>query len=362
MGRSAPTLIAQSLWDGHRLLYVRRLAESLRAIGETPIVLLDPEAKASAEFARHLRPCRAGVTVVFGAADSVAAVAAVARAHGAGHVVLPDGDAYLPDLALHGWRGGSTLSVLIMRPGGQSPRPALRLCQSLVKRALRWTVRRRGIRVFALVSSLRRDLRSTELRDPIDLAGPVDTVPFGPDLDPGRYWFAVLGAVTLRKNLHLIAEALEHIDPARTGLLVAGVCDDDALAAAEDALARYRARGGAVLMEDRLLSDGEFRSATCDVDCVLVLHSNEGPSGVLVQAVLAGTRVIAGGAQSLRRDVAMCPESAGWVPLDVGRLAIAMNAAMRAERPRPLTLPAGGSLERLLVEGSRVSGAATPAP
>jgi hypothetical protein len=88
-----------------------------------------------------------------------------------------------------------------------------------------------------------------------------------------------------------------------------------------------------VVVVDRMLEDVELDSAIAAVDCVVLAHSNEGPSGIFGKAVMSGTRLIASGASSLRQDAQAVATHATWTPLSADAIARAMGDAAAADRP-----------------------------
>jgi hypothetical protein len=147
------------------------------------------------------------------------------------------------------------------------------------------------------------------------------------------YWFAVLGAISDRKNIGLVLESLIKLADPRLALLVAGACDLHTLSRLKLAIGAYRERGGSVVIVDRLLADWEFDAAVAATDCIVVAHSNEGPSGLLGKAVAAGTRVVAAGAMSLKRDAEAAPEIAQWSELEVDSVSVLLESAAQRSEP-----------------------------
>jgi hypothetical protein len=176
-------------------------------------------------------------------------------------------------------------------------------------------------------------------RDPVTLSGDdrsVADLSEAWSIGQDRYWFGILGAISLRKNLTVVADALSGINNAPLGLLIAGRCDPEALESAKEALQRLEASGAHVRIVDRILDEVELDSAVKLVDAVVLAHSNEGPSGLLGKAAAAGTRIVAAGAKSLRVDAAMIPSIASWSPLQLDSLSRAFEDAL--QRPRPSAL------------------------
>jgi hypothetical protein len=95
--------------------------------------------------------------------------------------------------------------------------------------------------------------------------------------------------------------------------------------------------GQRVLIIDRVLSESELNSLTSQADCLVLAHSNEGPSGLLLRGVEAGSRIVCAGAESLRRD-AQRMKGARWVPLEVENLTRALSEAVEEDPPTPRAL------------------------
>ena len=145
----------------------------------------------------------------------------------------------------------------------------------------------------------------------------------------------MLGNITDRKNLPMVAEAVARVaEHASVGLLIAGKVEAEELARARPALDRIEAVG-IVRVVDRMLEEDELDAAVALVDCLVLAHSNEGPSGLLAKAAATGTLVLTAGARSLRADARRIPTIAAWTPLDVDRIAAALATVPGRRRPRP---------------------------
>ncbi|MFC7926854.1 glycosyltransferase [Microbacterium laevaniformans] len=146
---------------------------------------------------------------------------------------------------------------------------------------------------------------------------------------PPTKWAAVVGSITPRKNLHLVAKAIEKAED--VGLIVAGRISDDAEKLARDSLNSLKASGRLIEM-NRELSDSQLDSIIAEADCVVVAHSNEGPSGIVAKAAFCGTPLVLSGAKSLRRDASALGTSAVWCPLTEDSLAVSIEAQVRSIR------------------------------
>ncbi|QIS39201.1 glycosyltransferase family 4 protein [Clavibacter capsici] len=328
--------------DGHRFYYVRLLAEAIVAEGRRAVLVTRAGERDSPQAAEFLDGLPSGFSVVEVPRADVASATRVARSTGAHRIVIPDGDLHLVHLLTRRGRRLPHVTALVMREPvvgrGQAPEALARQAMKLATMTL--AALRPSTRITVLKSSVWAGRsRFPVAQDPVTLAaGPQDVadVRAGWDLEPDRRWFAVVGAISSRKNLPLVAEAFARVAGDGTGLLVGGRIVEDQLAEAEPHLAEARRRGAHVVVVDRMLEDVELDAAIAAVDCVVLAHSNEGPSGILGKAVVSGTRLIVSGASSLRRDAQAIPDHATWTPLEVDALADAMEHAVAAVGPAPV--------------------------
>ena len=116
------------------------------------------------------------------------------------------------------------------------------------------------------------------------------------------------------------------------GLLIAGKIDPVLRPEIESAAAASVDSGRPVVIIDRILSDVELDAAVAAVNCLMLAHSNEGPSGLLGKAACGGTRVIAAGAKSLKSDIEELPELGDWTELNEESLGAAMQASLPLRR------------------------------
>lgn len=332
-------LIVEPNPDGHRLYYVSLLVHWCRAGGHDVSIVTTPRATTSPEWTIHLDGQLTPDAVVVRSEPwfTFENLAGHARS-AAGLTVIPDGDRFLPSVALRGWPRGRRLSVLAMRPDAQPGRSrVVRLVRGAAKKGLIAAAGvRRGVRAFALRSPL--STRRPPLRwvaDPVTLRSDDETVAglrrrleaAGAD-----YWIGVFGAISARKHLHVIAEALAEVPG--VGLLVAGEVDAEARELARPAFAKLDAAARPHVELAPPLDEATFDSAICAVDCVVVAHSNEGSSGVAAKAAVAGRRLVLAGARSLRRDAESLGDQAAWVPIGVESIASAVARAATTPQPR----------------------------
>jgi hypothetical protein len=353
-------LIAQPNMGGHRFNYCRILVQHAARAGRQVTILTT---SSGAETFRQLAPEAAGsveFATLSSEAMSLADLAHVARSMaGVGLVLVPDGDRLAGELAVRGgWRGPGMLRLLIMRPSAQPGR--LRALRTILRRCifLFWHLLPR-VELVLLRSAVRPTLGLLpRVADPIELMATPETISRlrqSNDITHSRYWFTIAGALDERKNVLLVMSALELAtgDSLRPlGLILSGVQTQRLrMDLASDGTAHaYR-----LVVDDRHLSQDELDSYILLSDAVVLAHSNEGPSGILGKAVAAGTRVLASGASSLRRDCLAIGPSATWCPLDKDHLAHLLANASRCDRPAPTTQVAGPDVfcDRLL----RIGGA-----
>ena len=337
-------LVVEPNPTGHRLNFVRLIVERATALGRDVKVALAPDAESTEEYAEHVGDLRLGPALPAVSHD-LAELRELASQSGAAWVVVPDGDAVALALGRGGrWPKAAGLSVLVMRATAQPGRSAaMDLVRRLVRRSLLLAAAARPRVRVAVLSSGWRAPRSLipMVGDPISLSVGPDTrahVRERHGLEPGRYWFGILGVVDGRKNVALVAEALLRVGRP-VGLVVAGKVEPAVLRSLHQMAPDLSTMDVRVVVVDRMLTAAELDEYVLACDCLVLAHSNEGPSGLFGKALLAGTRVVAAGSRWLRADAAAVPDHASWSPCAVAPLAAAMARAIDAPRPRSWELP-----------------------
>ena len=338
------TLIVEPNPDGHRLFFVRLLVERAIDQGREFRVALGPGAQKTDEYAVHLSGLPLG-SILTASSKSLEELNSLALKSSADLVVVPDGDAVALSLGTGArWRNPARLSLLVIRATAQDGRrPVVTLLRKFIRKCLLLTAAARPrVRITVLRSSWRTTrsaLRS--VGDPVLLSvSPHDR----PDirtalgLAENRYWYAVLGAVSERKNVAMVAKALIEQPCRPVGLLVAGRIQPSELTKLHELEPHLVKADIELKIVDRLLTDTELDAIVTAADCLVLAHSNEGPSALFGKALIAGTRVLTAGARSLRADAYRLPGHASWVPLDSGSIAAGMVDAFSAERPQPVRL------------------------
>lgn len=320
---------------GHRLYYTRILVSSLAATGARVEIVTSDAAVQTAEWDIHLGDLDGIPVRTLDPSSSLTALGIDSDLHSAHKTLIPDGDRFLIDAALGRWRANGTVSLLAMRPESQSGSGLRPMLWGLAKKFLIFLAdKRKNVRAAALKSPLvRRRFPIRWISDPVTLLCSEDDVRAArSDLESGgaHFWVGVFGAITPRKNLHLIADAI--LDVPGAALLIAGSLDDASRDLSSDALERLTGAGREVRFRTAL-KDVEFDALIASVDCVVAAHSNEGPSGVVGKAHAAGRPLVLAGARTLRDDAQAIGDWAAWSELESS--AIARNIRAFAARPAP---------------------------
>jgi glycosyltransferase involved in cell wall biosynthesis len=329
-------MIVEGNPDGHRLYYVSLLVRGAIASGCSVTLATTERALSSSEWSSHLGAGRHGAAIALLDGNSLAAVRGLADELKVDHVVIPDGDSFVYELAKgERWSGRSTVTALAMREKGQlSAIPGMSQLMTLAKQAsfLLANLRPR-VEVRILKSGPWRGFSMLPVvRDPVTLTNHGSERIQLPGIE--NFWFGIVGRVGHRKNLPLVAAAIASLNRPDVGLVVAGQIEAGVLDMAEPHLERIRDNGGRVEIIDRQLSESEMDQIVVDLDCVVLAHSNEGASGILGKAVASGTRIVAAGASTLRADCRRVGSGAEWVQMREHLLTNALGRAISAAPPQ----------------------------
>ncbi|KIC59372.1 glycosyltransferase [Microbacterium hominis] len=339
---------------GHRLSYVRLLVLRADEVGLRSVVVAPRGTAGTAEYAGHLLDRAVPHELVEIDEFNRFTLQNLLESHRGARIVFPDGDDAVLLLAARRVivPRSSTVSVLVMRPHGQRGRLIRRATSGWIKRLARMAARSLpGVRVYSLASGASDVIRRNEVRDPIEFAPDLEAarslrLGWAGDGSADRTWFGIVGAISARKNIDLVAAAISNLP--NVGLVVAGKSDVN-----ETDVLRWtaimRLRGHPVVRIDRQLTDEELDTIIASLDVVTLAYSNDGPSGILGKARAAGTKVLAAGAATLRRDLRRDPSLGVWVRLSPGDLSEGARRVIELTVPpaRASTSPAEFS-DRLL--------------
>ncbi|WP_157359104.1 hypothetical protein [Arthrobacter sp. Soil782] len=338
-------VIVEPNFTGHRLYYVRLLVEEAARRGNDVFVILTEEAIHSAEYEVQLAPLIEQFRLRFlpqrGTPLDLIKLRELSVGLVADVLVVPDGDGLARKMATSvRWRGPGTLNVLVLREKAQSNRiPGRAVVVNIAKWLIHhWADRASDANIVLLKTALWQGRSSlTTANDPVTLRVTAQSVGKLRDewgLTTPQHWFSVLGFVDKRKNLPLVLRSLSGLKSGRRiGLLIAGKCAPEVLEESKPFLGQLRAAGAKVVLLDRFLTENELDSAVAAVDTVVMAHSNEGSSGLFGKAVAAGTGIVAGGAKTLRRELAASPGLGEWAPLNQGDLSVALKRALDRRGP-----------------------------
>lgn len=332
--------------DGHRLSYVRSLLNAHSEFDDMVAIL--PEPALTSPLLGPVSPPVYVHTLTGRRSRSLSQLAKLCDALALDRLVVPDGDSIALRLGMgFPWRSNSDLALLVMR----EPRP------TSARFGSRQWFKAQMKQQLLLRASRKARVEISILRSPGDIGVTPHAIVFDPaswapapsiraemtdglGIDEGIYLFGVVGALTKRKNIALVAQALATItgQGLQAGLILAGPQAADATEDIATAHAIAHKSGFAFYEVSRRLSDVELDSIMDRIDCVVIAHSNEGPSGILMKCALGGKKVIVAGAQSLRSDAAMVYEAgAEWVPLDRAALANALARAASVDADPVMT-------------------------
>jgi len=295
---SVEAVVVEANPRGHRLVYVGLLGHELGA-GRWMLVT-SPGVEAATEYVQHVAPCapHAVVELTGGTRTLLRAALRVAERAGAGSVVIPDADRYLPAIVTSPrlWtRSAPRVRCLVMRTPsrGSGVRGTLRVA---VKVVLAYVVSRMpGVQTWFLTDAFgavdRRPLYPGLRPVPDPVRAPVPSHASPPPWTTALATVGVVGTVASRKNVELLVEAARR--EGGTAVVLAGRLDDTLRTVwrTSPVWAEMIEQGRLVVM-DRYLSGPEFDAAVRALGAVAVLHDNDAPSGILGEAAARGVPAI----------------------------------------------------------------------
>ena len=321
-------------------MYVRLLVEFSRKQGIESALAMPAVGFESPEFGIHLGDIATEFThVPIAARLSAHEIKRSLAQTAATRLILVDGDSSLMTATrLRSDGTGHSAVLLVMRDPRVHPHPlsGSHRVRQVAKRAIAELVHATGrADVVYLRSSVGNGRDHRTVADPVAIRASANgqrVLRQEWNLKPEVRWVSVLGSITARKNVALVAEAIQLTGDRACGLLVAGKLDEVIVPQIHRAAEMLRAQGYETRVVPRLLTAEELDNAIAMSDVCVLAHSNEGPSGLMGKAVALGTRVLASGAQSLRHDA---DGQAGvlWVPLRADEIASGLTKSLAMPRP-----------------------------
>jgi hypothetical protein len=338
-------LLVETNPSGHRLMYAARFLEEAHAVGlDVEFLTTRPtlESIQGREFigdqlraAVNIRcsnlpldPCRRSLREL--------------RASVGDRVpVLLDGDRWMPLLALF-WPPRRRVIILLMRTWhGRVPRRPNDMLKFLCAMYLRLFTR---VELRRLVGPFDKDLAMPlsipVVNDPLPRAAHItrSSARGAWGLNPDRVVLLIAGGIDHRKSVKQVVHWLAG-DPRASGfvLLLAGRCSPETRAEMKGPIARRLIAQGSLVCVDRFLSDHELASSFVAADVVLVLHENQGPSGVVAHAAVYGKPLVVWGSRSVistttSNGLGIVAQGRGWDQLcSAVRQAIVARPTVRGQ-------------------------------
>lgn len=340
-------VIAERNPSGHRLLYLRLLIQGCGALHCRPVLIVRPEVTESSEFSKHLRDLEGEFDLISYSSEwSLRQLQMVASQSGARLLVLPDGNLYALEAALHpGPKLNFVTRLLVMRdPRWEFEGPRVPPLRSLAKeRVLRLAEKRAGVELFWLrepgaVSELEKHANDPVILDgtPAELAAEGDALRRRLGMSRQVFWYGLTGVLSDAKISLPLMEGIRIaslLADAPIGLALIGPVvrhskwpTSGILSALPDSVP--------VVIDDRLLSNREVGAAICSLDCVIAAYSKNiyGPSSIVGKAVALGVKSVTAASPSTRR---MSDQMTGMknVPLTAHALGIALDRARNCSGP-----------------------------
>lgn len=339
-------LILQNRATGHSLVWVGELIDSLTELGHAPMLAISESGKNSDEYVLHIGR-RAPDTVVFKEPISNALIREIANQHSPDLIVIPDGDEWMRTLATAIRPFNTRINILISSdPRWEtSPSPTRRIVLQTKSLLLRRLRRHRDINVIWLREfGFRGNSRIQYAVDPYIANGSLSEIASRSvsirkeiGLDSSYFWFSVVGVISARKNVDLVAEALStlgrRVPNIKLGLALVGPQDETLLQQVQSILEKNASYNIVVCSHNKVLSNFELNAAILASDAVVMAYSSEAPNSTMVKCLALGTRIVVAGSATIQGFA----RGMGLEPVDLCReeLACAMEIAISQPAPVP---------------------------
>ena len=321
--KPAHILIAESNFDGHRLYYLTLIAETAAELGAKVSVLTNFALSNSPALLELQSRFLSQIQIICTDDFSLKNLSSIALGSGATQLIVPDGDRYVYDLAKSRKWGKVDLTLLVMREFGQNKYfYGSALLGTLAKKLVIWWVRTvKNAEISVLKPSLWPGVATKrKVKDPIQLSKEVlqtnkDQAKAMMNLPKNKQIIAILGSIDNRKNPLLVAQAIIALNDENLILLLAGKVDVATYSHFEQFVQSNPRFSQNIIIRNNYLNDDDLDLTIAASDIVCVAHSNEGPSGIMTKSIILGTKIVAAGAHSLKRDLKEYPQSGIWVSL-----------------------------------------------
>lgn len=333
-------IIAEDNPGGHRLNYVRMMiveySRNCLVVFSTTQKVLD-----SPEFRLYLSGIRQLFVTRLTAKTEVRDLEKESIRIGSVAVVIPEADGLLAGVyRKRRWLGSGQLCLLIMRENRQDYSLRSFFSNSLKRILIKILRRAENMRIVTLAPAVSWSPdASFKAPDPVEYAPREEEIEKFREqmLNSGAdFWYGIVGALSGRKNISMVGGAILEMGRKDVGFLLAGRVGADVQDEVESTRRSFVENGVPFIAVDRLLSEGEIDAVIAALDCVVLAHSNEGPSGILGKAVAAKTLVVAAGARSLRADCKNLPQSSLWAPLAKRKI---VRAMLSVQTMKPVSVP-----------------------
>ncbi len=350
---TAHILVVEPRHSGHLLLYVKLIAESALARGEQVSLALGPGVATSVEYAHHLATLDLPTYEIESPAE-ISACAAIANEIGATTVVVPHADEVLASAAIGKWKLKAQLVLLVTRdPRWEFPAPLRRVAKNVVKL---FAADFASLRPYVTVVWLRQiGYRGVDphVEDPYvadgslpEIQAAAATMRGSLGMSADRFWFVITGAITDRKHVPMVMDALSAIatdseHKRSLGLALIGPLRFSDPVLRDRLEEQAKGSGLRLIIDDRELSNFEMNAAVSAADAVVMAYSTHSPNSTMVKAYAAGVRLVVAGPRSVRkfaRDLGFEHVS----PLRPGDLRASLEKVLEAPQPSPRTVSATG--------------------
>lgn len=354
-------LVIEERSSGHLLVFVRLIAGRALARGDEVVLATGASVPGTAEFTQNLAGLRLR-TLTFQGPLTPRVIADLIGSVEPDLVIVPHGDEVACRLATTARSLHCRTVLLVMRdPRWEYPAPPARKVKNALKLALLAAARRHRSVDLVWLRGYGYNGGDRHAIDPFIADGGLEEVmAAGRSLrkelfpEPDVFWFVVTGAITDRKNVNLIIQALaqaQRSDPrSRFGLAIIGP-HRTSYPIDRDAIRQMSGGVYSVVSQDRLLTNFEMNAVVASADAVVMAYDTHSPNSTMLKARALGTRLVVAGPPSVR-SFALDMGFTSVVRLDCDELAGALRRASCSPAPKPCpSVPDGNDFADALLSG-----------